>query len=143
MQPSQDNRRFQAYLHLSIQPYDLDELGIVGSITHMRWLNALHEQLWHQLGLDALKLNEQRPVMTKTQLSSRAPIRRNDRPVGHIRVQSSDGPEWTIAVEIIVNERVVLTAEQTGIFLDRATLRPAALPNALTEALLTARNHRI
>lgn len=125
-------RPLEVELPLRVGTYDIDFAGVVSNIVYIRWLEDLRLQLLDEY----LPLQEQvehglSPILASTRIEYRRPIRLFDRPLGRMWMTRIGRVRWTVEAEILVEDQTAATAVQTGAFVDLATLRPVALPEAL------------
>ncbi|MCI0576450.1 MAG: acyl-CoA thioesterase [Chloroflexi bacterium] len=121
-------------LTLTVKTYDVDFAGIVSNIVYIRWLEDLRLQILAEyLPLAGLIAAGVGPVLTRTEIEYRRPLRLGDEAVGRMWVSKLGRLRWEVTAEIVMGEEVAAAAVQTGIFVTLATLRPAPVPAAMRE----------
>jgi acyl-CoA thioester hydrolase len=134
-QPQRTPRPLEVELALPVRTYDIDFAGVVSNIVYIRWLEDLRMEWLHRyLPLEQQMRQGLVPVLSSIQIEYRRPIRLFDQPVGRLWMTELGRVRWTVATEILLDERPAATALQTGAFVDLARMRPAALPEALVTA---------
>lgn len=117
---------------IRVQGYDVDFAGIVSNIVYIRWLEDLRYQVLETYyPLQELLAEGLAPVLARTEIDYRRPIRHFDRVEGHMWLAETASPRWVLAAEIMANGKQAARARQTGVFVSTATLRPAPLPARL------------
>lgn len=129
-------------LLLSLEPYDITPEGVVSPITEMRWLEALRQRLFGRyLSYERQAAYNSGAVATATQWQRFGPIVPGDQPLGRIALQEIDRERWIVYAEIMLHEKRVAHATQSGVFIDRATQRPTLAPDELAVAFRRAVLH--
>lgn len=127
---------------IRVQGYDVDFAGIVSNIVYIRWLEDLrYLVLETYLPLQALLAEGLAPVLARTEIDYRRPIRHFDQVEGRMWLAEAASPRWVLAAEITVNGKQAARARQTGVFVSTATLRPAAMPARLQALWDAAQAH--
>ncbi|WP_036479585.1 thioesterase family protein [Myxosarcina sp. GI1] len=122
-------------LALPIQTYDIDFAGIVSNIVYIRWLEDLRLKILETyLPLDKLLRQGYCPIITSTQIEYKQSLRLGDRPIARMWMSKLSRVRCTLQAEIYLEERLVVTATQTGFFKDLNTMRPLAVPEPLRNA---------
>ena len=117
---------------IRVQGYDVDFAGIVSNIVYIRWLEDLRVQMLDTyLPLQTLLADGLAPVLARTEIDYRRPIRLFDEVEGRMWLTEAASPRWTLAAELYANGKRAAQARQTGVFVYTATLRPAPLPARL------------
>jgi acyl-CoA thioester hydrolase len=120
---------------ITVRTYDIDFANIVHNIVYLRWLEDLRaEILVDVLPIDDMLANGISPILTRTEIEYRRPIRIGDRVVGRMWVDDLARTRWTLASEISVADQVCAAARQSGYFADLRTLRPIRMPERLRTA---------
>lgn len=127
---------------ITVRTYDIDFANIVHNIVYLRWLEDLRSEiLVDVLPIEEILSTGVSPILTRTEIDYRWPVRINDNPVGRMWVDELSHTRWTLAAEIVVGERVCITARQSGYFANLDTLRPVRVPAKLREKWEIARGN--
>lgn len=122
------------YVELSFQPktYDIDFAGHVSNIVYIRWLEDLRLSLLDTyLPLNTLMEKGIAPVVMRTTIEYRRPVKLFDKPVGRMWAGEIGNVKGILLAEFSVNGVVVAAAEQVGIFVRLDSGRPVAFPEEL------------
>lgn len=117
---------------IRVQGYDVDFAGIVSNIVYIRWLEDLRYLVLEDYApLPQLLAEGLAPVLARTEIDYRRPIRHFDQVEGHMWLAELDSPRWVLAAELYANGKRAARARQTGVFVNTATLRPVAVPERI------------
>jgi acyl-CoA thioester hydrolase len=117
---------------IRVQGYDVDFAGIVSNIVYVRWLEDLRYQVLETYyPLRQLLAEGLAPVLARTEIDYRRPIRHFDRVEGHMWLSALPAPRWVLSAEFYANGKRAARAQQTGVFVSTSTLRPAPMPEQL------------
>jgi acyl-CoA thioester hydrolase len=117
-----------------VRTYDIDFANIVHNIVYFRWLEDLRSEILADvLPIDKILAGGISPILTKTEIEYRWPVRIGDAAVGRMWVAELSRTRWTLAAEIVVGEQICAAARQSGYFADLKTLRPVRVPEKLRE----------
>ncbi len=122
------------YVELSFQPktYDIDFAGHVSNIVYIRWLEDLRLSLLDTyLPLNRLMEKGIAPVVMRTTIDYKRPVKLFDKPIGKMWVSEIGNVKGILLAEFSVNGVVVSTAKQIGIFVRLDSGRPVAFPEEL------------
>lgn len=122
------------YVELSFQPktYDIDFAGHVSNIVYIRWLEDLRLLLLDTyLPLKTLMEKGIAPVVMRTTIDYKRPVKLFDKPIGKMWAGDMGNVKGILLAEFSVNGVVVATAEQVGIFVRLESGRPVAFPEEL------------
>jgi len=118
-----------------VRTYDIDFANIVHNIVYFRWLEDLRSEiLAGVLPIDDILRSGISPILTKSEIEYRWPVRIGDAAVGRMWVADLSRTRWTLAAEIAVGEQLCAVAQQSGYFADLKTLRPVRVPERLRTA---------
>jgi acyl-CoA thioester hydrolase len=127
-------RPLQVERRIAVQTYDIDFAQIVHNIVYIRWLEDLRLQLLAEtMPMESLLALGISPILTKTEIEYRLPVRLGDRPLGRMWVSELGRTRWTVQAEIVVEERLAAVATQQGYFTQIETQRPVRVPAALRQ----------
>ena len=127
--PESTTRPFEVSLGLPVRTYDIDMLGIVHNRVYIRWLEDLRMQvLAEYLPLQPLVEAGISPLLVKTCIEYKRPVRLFDPLVGHMWMAALGRARYTLRAEFLVNGQLMASAEQTGCFVELATGRPVPVP---------------
>lgn len=122
-------RPFEVSLSLPVRTYDIDMLSIVHNRVYIRWLEDLRMQvLAEYLPLQPLVEAGISPLLIKTCIEYKRPVRLFDPLIGHMWMAALGRARYTLRAEFLVNGQLMATAEQTGCFVELATGRPVPVP---------------
>lgn len=125
-------RRMLVELPFRVSTYDVDFVGIVHNAVYIRWLEDLRNKLLDEyFPLKAALERGIAPVLSRTEIDYRWPVRMFDRVVGRMWVPETKRAQWVVAAEIVTEDRVAATARQTGYFVEIESKRPIPLPEEL------------
>jgi acyl-CoA thioester hydrolase len=119
-------------LDFHARTYDVDFMGIVSNIVHVRWLEDLRLRLLavhHPLEVQLAR--GYAPILTRTEITYQHPVRLGEPVRGAMWVADLGRARWTVAAELAGSEHLAATAIQVGTFWDLAAQRPAPVPPEL------------
>lgn len=129
-----ESRPFLVELPIVIKTYDVDFAGIVHNMVYIRWLEDLRLQiLAEQFPVEEMLADGLGPILTRTEIEYKRPLRLGDRPLGRMWVSHMGRSRWTVEAEITLADQVAAEARQTGYLASMEGLRPARFPKALRE----------
>jgi acyl-CoA thioester hydrolase len=109
--------------------YDIDYAGVVSNIVYIRWLEDLRMAILDDhLPLDGLLKEGLSPALIGTRIDYIRALRLFDRPVGRMWMGEIGPLRWRVEAEIVLDGEIAARAEQTGVFIDVAKLRPVRIP---------------
>ncbi len=116
---------------IPIRTYDIDYAGIVSNIVYVRWLEdlRLHSLAIH-FPLEAQIAQGIGPILIKTEIEYKRPLRLFDQPLGRMWIAEYGKTSFSLAAEFVVGETLHAVARQTGCFVNQ-TLRPIPIPPEL------------
>lgn len=122
-------------LPIVVKTYDVDFAGIVHNMVYIRWLEDMRFQfLADYLPVETLLADGVSPILVKTIIEYRWPVRMGDRPIGRMWISDVGRTRWTVRGQVLLDERVVADATQIGYFASLETLRPIRIPEPLRRA---------
>lgn len=122
-------RPFEISLSLPVRTYDIDMLGIVHNRVYIRWLEDMRLQVLQEyLPLQPLLESGLSPVLLKTSIEYKRPVRLFDPLAGVMWMSAMGRARFTLQAEFLVHGQVMASAEQTGCFIEIATGRPVPIP---------------
>ena len=117
-----------------VQTYDVDFAGVMSNIVYIRWLEDLRVKVLDEyLPLDALLAQGISPILARTEINYRRPLRLDDRPIGRMWVSKIGRASSVLSAEFSLRDVIVADAHQVGTFITLATGRPVPLPRLLRE----------
>ena len=123
-----------------VKTYDVDFVNIVHNMVYIRWLEDLRLQLLTaHYPLEAVLAAGQSPILIRTEIDYRYPVRFGDRVMGHMWLSDLSRVRWTVSAEIFAGDKLAASSVQQGYFADRETLRPIRIPQALQQKWLADR----
>lgn len=118
-----------------VRTYDIDFANIVHNIVYFRWLEDLRSEILADvLPISEILATGISPILTKTEIEYRLPVRISDAVTGHMWVSDLARTRWTLSAEISAGGLVCTAARQSGYFADLSTLRPVRVPEKLMAA---------
>ncbi len=125
-------RTLQVDLSIAVKTYDIDFLGIVSNISYIRWLEDLRLRMLEvHYPLQQLVSELIVPVLTRTHIEYRRPVRMHDKVTGSLWMEKFDSSGWIADAEFMVNGKIAATASQSGVFINIGTMKPAKPPEGL------------
>ena len=124
------SRPFEVRLDIPVRTYDIDFAGVVSNIVYIRWLEDLGLQILAEYFPLEQAMREQgiSPVLLRTSIDYRQPIRIFDQVVGRMWVQKLGRARMVLKAEFVVDGQVRAIAEQSGCFIDFSTGKPVPMP---------------
>ncbi len=128
------SRPFETELHFQVKFYDVDMLGYAHNIVYIRWLEDLRTALLAPHYSLQRCINEGiSPIVTKTTIEYKKPLRLADEFIGKVWLSKIEGLRWSVSHEMYHNGAITATAEQTGIFINLTTHRPIPIPQEFSK----------
>jgi acyl-CoA thioester hydrolase len=125
-------RPLQVELPFVVKTYDVDYARIMHNAVYIRWLEDLRLAIMTaHFPLEDQLADHQSPVLEKTEITYRRPLRLLDQAVGRMWVSKLGKARWEVQAEICRGEMVAATARQTGYFMDLEKYRPVRVPAVL------------
>lgn len=132
--PEPMSRPLLVTLDLTVRTYDIDFANIVHNRVYIRWLEDLRQQILEPyLPIAEMFAEGYSPILTRTEIDYRHPVRFGDRVFGRMWVADLSRTRWTVEAEIVVEETVAASARQSGYFADLTSLRPVRIPRELRD----------
>ncbi len=123
------NKFFYTEISIEVKTYDIDAIGHVSNIVYIRWLeDARLAALGKYLPLDKLLGNNISPVLVKTEIEYKRPIKLFDDVKLSAYISKVKGIRMIIDFIINVNDETMAIAKQTGIFVNTNSGRPVKPP---------------
>ncbi|CUS05363.2 conserved protein of unknown function [Candidatus Promineifilum breve] len=133
--PEGESRPLLIERPIVVRTYDIDFAHIVHNIVYFRWLEDLRSEiLAGVLPIEEILATGISPILTRSEIDYRRPVRIGDGVVGRMWVAALSRTRWTLAAEIVVDGQVCAAARQSGYFADLKTLRAARVPERLRRA---------
>jgi acyl-CoA thioester hydrolase len=130
-----ESRPLLVELPFVVKTYDVDYLSIAHNIVYIRWLEDLRLKLMaDHLPLQELLSLNQSPVLERTEIVYRWPLRLFNKPVGRMWLSKLTRARWEVQAEIVLDDLVVATAAQSGYIVDLQALKPVRIPAVLRQA---------
>ena len=119
---------------IKVASYDIDLAGIVSNISYIRWLEDLR-LLWLEkyFSLDKQIDAGFVPILLETNIEYHHAIRMFDQVKGLIWVGRLHSHKWRMKAAFVVKDRIMASAEQKGVFVDRNRWKPIRIPDQLRE----------
>jgi len=117
-----------------VKTYDVDYLSIAHNVVYIRWLEDLRLKIMaDHLPLQELLSLNQSPVLERTEIVYRRPLRLFARPVGRMWLSKLTRARWEVQAEIALDDLVAATAVQSGYIVDLDSLKPVRIPAILRQ----------
>lgn len=127
-------RPFETELAFEVKSYDVDFVGYVHNAVYLRWLEDLRTaMLAGYYPLERFVQEGTSPILTRTTIEYKKPLRLFDTFTGRVWVTQLAGVRWGVSHELIHNGQIAAIAEQSGIFITLKTHRPVAVPPELLD----------
>ena len=112
-----------------VKPYDIDVAGIVHNSVYQCWLDDLRCDFLEKVQSveDQVQLGFI-PVLARTDISYRRPIKFGDKVRAELRLVSLGKIKWRIECTFYVGDTVVTEAIQEGCVVDLQSHRPISMP---------------
>lgn len=121
-------------LSFTVKTYDIDYAGIVHNLVYIRWLEDLRLQLLAEsMPMERMLAGSFSPILTRTDIEYRKPLRLGEEIHGHMWVQDLGRTRWSVRGQIMRGEAIAASARQYGYFADLETLRPVRIPQPLQD----------
>ncbi len=133
-------RPLEIELPLEIRTYDVDFAGVVSNIVYVRWLEDLRNALLKKFfPLERLLEQGSLPVVAQTRVDYKEPLRLFDQPTGWMWAQDMGDRYFMLAAEFTLGGKVVATAEQVAVFVNRTDWQPTPIPEELARLYMELR----
>ena len=130
--PESDKKPLGVRLAITPKTYDIDFAGHVSNISYIRWLEDLRLLLLEAyLPLETLMKRGVAPVVLRTTIEYKKAVKLHDEVVGTMWASDMGPVKGILSAEFRVNDIVMATADQIGIFVRMETGRPVAFPEEL------------
>ncbi len=118
-----------ATLHVQVKSYDVDLAGIVHNSVYLCWLDDLRCAFLEKVqSMEELVKIGAIPVLARTDISYKRPIRFGDKVVAQLWLVGVGKIKWRIRAEFYVGNNLVSHAVQEGCFIDMKSFKPIELP---------------
>ncbi|MFO7679281.1 MAG: thioesterase family protein [Chloroflexota bacterium] len=125
-------RPFLITLPITVKTYDIDYAAIVHNAVYIRWLEDMRTLLLAaDYPIEEMVADGITPILTRTEIDYRLPVRLGDAVVGQMWVANLERTRWTIQAELHVGESLTTSACQTGYFANIQNGRPVRIPDRL------------
>ena len=117
-----------------VKSYDIDVVGHVNNIVYIRWLEDIRMNFLNKfLPYNRLMGKGISPVLTKTEIEYKLPIKMFDEVCVKSYISDVKGPRLILEFEFYVSDKLMAVARQTGIFFDVNKQRPVRPPDEFME----------
>lgn len=131
------SKPFLIQLPIQVMTYDIDFAQIVHNAVYIRWLEDLRTELMvDPYPIEEMLADGFSPILTKTEIEYRSPIRFGDKVMGQMWVSDLSRVRWTVESEIWAVNRVAAWSRQQGYFASMETFRPIRIPKRLEKRWL-------
>jgi acyl-CoA thioester hydrolase len=125
-------RPFLITLPITVKTYDIDYAAIVHNAVYIRWLEDMRTLLLAaDYPIEQMVADGITPILTRTEIDYRLPVRLGDAVVGQMWVAELERTRWTIQAELHVGETLTTSARQIGYFANMQNGRPVRIPDRL------------
>lgn len=119
-------------LSFRAKTYDIDYAGIVHNSVYIRWLEDLRLKIMDDYyPFEEMLANNQSPILEKTEINYRAPLRLFEEVNGQMWVSKLGKARWEVQAEFVRDDLVIAQAKQTGYFMDLERFRPIRIPEVM------------
>lgn len=123
---------FETLIDIQIKTYDIDFAGVVSNIVYVRWLEDLRlAMLAKHYPLDEQLERGFAPAVIQTQIDYKRALSLFEPIHGRVWVADIQKIKWVLKYEIIHEQGIAASAEQTGLFVGLSRKRPVAIPDEL------------
>lgn len=113
-----------------VKSYDIDVVGHVNNIVYIRWLEDIRMNFLNKyLPYNELMEKGISPVLVKTEIEYKQPIKMFDAVVAKSYISEVKGPRMFIEFEFHANDKLMAKARQVGIFFDIKKQKPVRPPD--------------
>lgn len=134
--PDGPRRFWPVTLDFAVRTYDIDAAGLVSNIVFIRWLEDLRlTMLEKHYPLEPLLARGQGPVLRRTEIDYRHPVRFGDPVHGRMWIAGLRKARFDLEAEFTVGEEVVAAARQQGYFVDYRRMAVLPVPEDLRARL--------
>jgi len=128
------SKPFLSEMDLVVRMYDIDFNGHVSNIVYIRWLEDMRMVGFERIVplRSCLELG-QVPVLIRTDIRYRRPVKMFDEPKGLLWVSGYTKTSFTLEAEIRVNGECYADATQTGVFVNEKTGKLMRLPESVIQ----------
>lgn len=115
--------------------YEIDFSGVLSNLVHVKWLEDVRLAMLSQyLPLQDLMKQDTVPMITRTEIQYKIPIKLFDTVLGTAWLKSLGRTSWELSAHftIVNTNRVAMEATQQGVFVNMKTQRPVRVPDQLT-----------
>jgi acyl-CoA thioester hydrolase len=128
------SKSLEVSLQIPVKTYDIDFAGIVSNIVYVRWLEDLRLEMMNRYYPMEEQLQDGfAPVVLNTKIDYKQALKMGDRPTGKMWIESLASLRWTVSAEILIESKVSVIAQQTGIFINLQTNKPIRIPPRLQQ----------
>ena len=107
---------------------------MVSNIVYVRWLEDLRNALLKKFfPLERLLERGSLPVVAQTRVNYKEPLRLFDQPTGRMWAQDMGDRYFMLEAEFTWGGKVVATAEQVAVFVNRSDWQPTPIPEELAQ----------
>lgn len=126
------NKLFYTELPIEVKTYDIDAIGHVSNIVYIRWLEDMRLLvLKNHLPLNELMANNMSPVLIKTEIEYKRPIKLFDDVLLKAFISEVKGIRMFMDFEFYVDALLMANAKQLGIFINTDSGKPSKPPEKL------------
>lgn len=131
------NKPFLFQMPIKVMTYDIDFAQIVHNAVYIRWLEDLRSELLvGTYSIEEMLADGLSPILTRTEIVYRHPIRFGDDVMGQIWVSDLSRVRWTVEAEIWVADDIAAWSRQQGYFASMETYKPVRIPQPLQQRWL-------
>lgn len=135
-------RPFETHLTFRVASYDVDYVGYVHNMVYIRWLEDLRiAMLAPHYSLERFIGEGTSPILLRTTIEYKRPLRLFDTFTGTVWVSNLDGVRWGVRHELVHNGALAASASQDGVFINLTTRKPVPAPKELVEKYNAYRSH--
>ncbi len=131
------SKPFLFQMPIKVMTYDIDFVQIVHNAVYIRWLEDLRTELMiGTYSIEDMLADGLTPILTKTEIEYRSPIRFGDAVMGQMWVSNLSRVRWTVEAEIWAADKIAAWSQQQGYFASLKTSCPVRIPKRLKQRWL-------
>ena len=123
-------RPFLITLPITVKTYDIDFAAIVHNAVYIRWLEDMRTLvLADYYSVEAMIADGLTPILTRTEIDYRSPVRLGDAVIGQMWVAKLERHRWTLQAGMHGGDRLTATSRQFGYVAQLENGRPVRIPS--------------
>jgi acyl-CoA thioester hydrolase len=126
-----------AFMHqITVRPADIDELGHVNNVVHVRWIQEVSQAHWHHVAPETLR-QRYRWVVLRHEIDYRNPVVISDKIGGTTWVGAHHGARFERFVQLssLTDKKVFAEAKTIWCILDTRIKKTVRIPDEVLQLL--------